>query len=725
MPQPSTFRYSIQNANRDLWYYVASGDVFVSSIPKYLTDDTGNQAVSPIEWQDTEIGYTRNEKFWGVFRKFSVPLSFTFQAIDILKHILVTGGHEADAVLVIEQVNDSWEYDEVYSGDFDFSNIEYADGLDDFFFKANIAERGISELLKANEDITYEIPLDGDAITINHDGHKLRQFTTLQPSDSIITPSSTNALHVPSIARIESQALAADDTTTGIEYFSAASAAAVFGTRAWIYKASTGGDITVSYNFSITASDVPSVTPVGVNIRVELFVVPHASTTPSQTILLYQGTNDLDIFNDVEQFINGFQNITVNALDELYIITRSFDPDLNVGGFNLIWTTYNATVSAPYIKIAYNSLLSATDVDAFTYPVFLEKLFKKALGSSVTLSSTFLNAAADYETNYDNCPKFTCVTSSEALRGLPDAVIKTSISEVYQDMRRWGLGIGIYGNNVIVEPLEYFLDKDTEIFTLDTVVNFKWTVAREYIGNKVLTGNATQQFDELNALFSFHTQTEWKYPTTRVINDLTWDSPYIADLQAIEYTRLLGIQEKDSYDSKTDNKVFLIETETSPTSGKYNILRLSGTINGIANPDTAYNFGLTPKRTLYWNGGYLKSIGYGKIIDNSEEITFQTTQKNPDLETTLDYGLIVERDDIAVDAFDKDALFQPFIFEFDTVSPDNLVSLMESNPYGAVRFMYNNSYFKMFVLDIAIKPATKDTYSVRGLSCPDNDLTLL
>lgn len=731
MAQGAILRFSIKDETDTQWYYVSGANVLLSAVPKYLLDDSHNQIVSPTDWPDFNVGYARNEKYYGVFTKFGRPASFTYQAMTILQWLYTKYGCEATAILVIEKQRNDWGYDVIHAGEFDFSQINNYDALGELFFNVSVAERGLAELLKSKENIPQEISFDSDSFLMRHDGHKLslkynfvvayryedkEAFDYLTP----ITELNHDGEVEPLIVSPISLGGYKDNDGTGndawlIAKYNIPSCLFDFNWQAGVFNDPASHDAYIKYDL--------------------LHIVPGVSSTFHN--IFTSGTlsaNTQSNFNITKQIA-----LNLAAGDKIYIIGGGF----SVTSDPILHAVEVSASSRTIVTGVYQ--LPPTEIRAYQYFTFLNKLLKKALGSQYEVKSNFLNYDQDRKLNYDSNPKWTVVTSGSAVRQIADAKIKTTISDAYQDMRRWGLGIGIEGNFIRIEKLPYFFQKNRLVYEFNSIGNFRCYSANDYLGNLITVGYETSvDPKEVNGRQDFHVKNNFEFPIKRIAKDINWASPYIASIFATEYARSTVFDNKKSDDSQYDNEVYLLDLNGDPTTftaGKPNLYRPTGPKYGLSSPDTAYNWGLSPYCTLLHNKELLLAMGYGKPRQ-SGVITYQQSDKNSGVSRQCDSLLIDEDASMPVSYFSHepagtpatpsgpqvDPLFHPTIFEIDAEVPVNLFEIMQAHPenmYGVLRFPYNGHKFDMFILDIAVNPAKRNLYTVRGLSSPLNDLMKL
>lgn len=155
----------------------------------------------------------------------------------------------------------------------------------------------------------------------------------------------------------------------------------------------------------------------------------------------------------------------------------------------------------------------------------------------------------------------------------------------------------------------------------------------------------------------------------------------------------------------------------------YKLKRLTyDAITGITAIDTIFNIEeLTPKRILLANaslyGGALYSLP-------GEVIKFESGKKNTTLSTTIGGVTITENADVMIGEL-APSYYRPFIFEFNTKVPINILNLLNSAGKGYITFTWNGVELKGFPLEISVKPAFLDSQDWKLLCSSQVDIGLL
>jgi hypothetical protein len=143
-------------------------------------------------------------------------------------------------------------------------------------------------------------------------------------------------------------------------------------------------------------------------------------------------------------------------------------------------------------------------------------------------------------------------------------------------------------------------------------------------------------------------------------------------------------------------------------------------ITGVPDTGTVYNIEeLTPKRILLKHSRWINSIFYGF---QGQKITFNSTEKNSDLETTLGSLTIKEKSPYEIGT---DILFKPFYFDFDTIVPNTLIEDLDANINRCFSFEWYGNIYKGFLRKAGVSANDNKSQQYRLLCTPDTDVTPL
>jgi len=180
-PEPTGLQITAELFETFIASVIANGKIVLKNKP-YLLE------FSPEGWDGIAVQNILNRRYWGIDRSVSVPLSYVQDGAKILKHILLNKGIEESVYLVIAKqeidytpgVSYGYWYKQIYRGEVDFSTYDHS-GVK---VTCNTLEDGLPKYLKANENTTYELPMNvADAIFVKMDGIKLHESINYQIID--------------------------------------------------------------------------------------------------------------------------------------------------------------------------------------------------------------------------------------------------------------------------------------------------------------------------------------------------------------------------------------------------------------------------------------------------------------------------------------------------------------------------------------------------------------
>lgn len=717
--QRKKFRYSLMKDDAT-YYYVAGGAALTSNVQIPLSKD-------PVEWKETDLQWKRSDKYHGVFRSFVVPLTFIKDGAAILRHVYYTEGVEGHCILKIERLNHTTQqYELYYIGDIDFSRTQDTKNT----FQVAVLDRGLAALLKAKESTAYELPmLRSSCLSVLMDGMTLRgNAHYVVAEQGILAPVTIS--NTALIAQGGAEGLN-EATLTDTSYQPAP--ATIDLTHGAVYTAKFAETVTVSMSFTIEVdwpSSVSNARTFAVGIRSGpiggtvvngyLYVAPYA-LAPGQS-----GTFTVTTANKY--------TVSLNAGDSVGIFLLMIDIPTLGGIYSSINSRYRIRGSEGYLDIYTEYRRPATSVLFKRQAnVWQELISKMSDGAYGVISSYLTNPTAKYE---GNSPWNTLMTCGDAVRGLGDASgavnttpakMKVTVDDLLQDaLGRSMCGVGVEGNNVRIERLDYFYRNDMTVADLGEVNNLQVSPATDYIWNTLKIGYKYQEHDKLNGKDDPFLTHQYASAGIRVKAERDATSPFVASVVTQEYIRA-NLGGKKTTDSGSDNDICLAEISGQQNGpfGTFTLARQQndpgGAIQNMLAGSTAYNLSLTPKRNLYRNAPFIATALHLLNAD----LTFQTADQNADLISKLgSLAAVVEKADVPVNSLGS-PLFLPIIFTFETQVPTDIAALIDAQPYGKIAFICRGKSFSGFILEAGIKPADNAIYTYKLLAAPDTNLSNL
>jgi hypothetical protein len=640
-------------------------------------------------WRDTLVKYGRSDKYAGIIRDFTVPLTFSREAAEILRNKFWNGNsYEAQiyfALSKLDRTSTFTKYEPWFIGELDFSQYKQKKNN----VEINVLEGGVSKYLKAFEATTFEIPIGANPLAVNvyMDGipfsNKL-EYTIFDQPQTAFTE-----------VYVGMGIIVNEGTTQGIinqdQSYSVNTPG--FPNELWFMK---------SYTKTFTATIFGSITvtkQTAGNHYIRIRIRKRSNSTGAGTTTDYTVVNAQ--FSPGNYTFNFNFQIPLVPEDALYFI---YDSNTDIMTF-----------------FATNGTLN---VD---YGITFEPTVIKALrGQEVFAQLTNKLTKGLYQSNSNALRNLNQLvfTSGTAIRGNDDSTIKTSLEDFNKAIKPFFLGIGIKDDMLICEELPYFYQQNI-IISLGIIDDLQIEVSTDKIFNTVKVGYRNNNYDNKNGVDEVNVTQQYTSAVTKVVKEIDLISSSRADNYGIELTRL-NLTGKNTTDSKSDNESFILNINTnSETIGVFsNVYRLYrkvySNIAGLLHPLEAFNIEFSPKRILLKWQSYFNSI-----FDRQQgaPLTFQSGEKNSDLVTTDVNGNIIAENSVMTIGNNK--LFLPYYFTFKTQVPLNYISIMNTNPYGLIEFEYKGNMYNGFIIDGGIKPATNDVQTWKLLAGPLNDMSKL
>jgi hypothetical protein len=649
--------------DRDGKFYIVdkNGKVRTTNAATFLPE-------APEGWHDKKLSWGKSVTYLGLTRTFSVPLKFIKDGAVILRYLRYNFGIQAYCRVVILKQNKSFGggmiHEDYYGGEVDFS--KWTD--EDDTVTTEIKDAGPASNVKANEGTAYLIPYKDDAraISVKLDGIFLHET-----HNWIIPAGLTGADHI-----VGTQFVSKEGSAFGFASFS------VFTISAGSFDFTTSNDYFAATFQAIT----------GIRLKGSV------KFTHSEFVV---GTGHLKLMSSLGQAIElgsysgpGLKEITFDILFDAASDEKFFL-------FNDMPGTNAANYQETTLSITFQSKYKTTFTKAFHLKDVFSSLMEKLNGAQVATLNSILELTG----------KTTAIVlaSGDALRGFESAKLRTSWADCFKSTNvhtPCGFAIdklsGI--DTAILEDPSYFFGSNI-LTDLGEVTKFVKNNADDWMGNKISIGYPNQDYDEVNGRDEFNVTQVYTTPITKLVKEIEMISAYRADAFGVEYTRI-NLEGKTTTDSDSDNAVFmlLIDLTNQNVDGSYNLYRGPFTsLTGVLSPGTVFNVPLSPKTCLYKHGSRWRSVFYRY---ETEKLQFQTSDKNAELQYTLGGSTYTEKADAVIGNFSQAPKWLPYIFQFQTQVPKNLVAIMEGPAkYGIFQFEWRGKTLYGYVLEVSQQPA--------------------
>lgn len=747
MAQNKRFRYFLRK-NDTIYYYVAGQSVLTSTERRRLR-------YSPANWKSTKMSFLRNTKYWGVFREISVALQFIKDAAEILREVYYTEDFEGICILEIEVYNPTTlSFQPFYIGDLNFSTV-----VDERnYVTLTVLDRGLPALLKSREDTPYEIPIDGDpdAIDVLIDGVKVGGQGSWYPGNY------------------------SSDAANGVRFSSIPYTNTLDSINGRSLNLNTGDNITQIAAFIRGHAQIAGITAVTAKGAVQYAYNPGSPTEQDGEYIFHANTDLTRVTIDGQMVVSTklpnlvgnkiirvyatvvdlaapgtgvvsrtvlyeYQNTAVNAdVGFLATMSATFDMPINtyllitIAGYTPLWSGGASPeaffpIESGYFRVSFLAKVAPTFTKGFRIIDLCKKLIEKLSDAQYSVISNYLSNQETSDefrkSRWDTLAYHTVITSGDALRSLPNSVIKITWAQLFNFLWASEILVAMPANDGL--HIEAFRDAFTQdvIYTLEGANNVTVQPFMEVVANQYKVGYDNYDNENVAGKNEYNTGTTFLHDGILIApkKEDTSVSPIRFDIYGIESARAETFAENRK-DYKADNNLFGLEIDPTPTGGHYILWRPSPAyVAGVDDPVDAYNLGRTPFRALG------RKLPFVNSVKSSGSLVFQTTDKNPELVSDLynavpSVDAIQETETIPLGVFtykgrDVSPIFQPRVISLDAISKANLYNLALANPYGLIQFPdKEGKIFKGWVLDVGLNPATSDVYPTRLLSHPDNDL---
>jgi hypothetical protein len=494
----------------------------------------------PQGWKDTLVKYARNLKYWGLFRDMTVPMKFARDGAKILRQNMWTYGIEATLYLGIAKLDRlglPYNYRSWYISEINFVKYEASRGV----VQVEALEGGPVKYLKAYESTTYEIPVD--EISVLMDGMELDNSAEFYVSDGF-DPNPAyaigNHLFDMEVISKEIEDIGGVQTVPRTKVPNNTVLMRQTGNR--FFKATSNGTVHIEYDFILT---VTYIGPPAINPAASLFsLIRRIDENNVSNLQHFMLSRTASQGIPGQYHLQGSVDMVVRPGDELYGFTY-VTPEGASGDINTSFV-YSPSGDNSFIKLTYTYRHPESVVDAITPFTLGDRIIRKMSNGLYGLKSDFLKALG----------KEFVLTCGNSLRGLKDTVCKTSMADFFKSFNRWGIGLGVEGDYIVIERLSYFFP-NTISFDLGEVDGCKLDVAEDLLFNTIKNGYKAQEYKEINGKMEFNQGQVWTTPITKYTKELDLQSVYRADPFGIELLRI-NFGGKKTTDTNDDNDTFFL-----------------------------------------------------------------------------------------------------------------------------------------------------------------------
>ena len=711
MAQPIDYLIYLRNyVALNYEYYSIENGVFTTTVSIAPTKPIN---FAPKQWETIELNYSRKLDTKGVFRDMSDSFKFVRDGAMILRKLFFDGGVNAKCEVLIRKFNRDisvYDYEDYFIGSADFSTaINEKD-----FFGVKLKEAGFLSKYETRKSTKYKIPItdNANAIWVKFDGVNLNgifKWVTAGPGawfdfdyrqlifNYLLTEGVnlfTATFDIQDIGNLDK--LLRNDSTTSK-----------------VYKVNVKGDI-ITQKSTAGAYGIRLVLNERDSANVDI-----ANTTILTTAIVYNA------FTPNTLNFNVTTNYTLTADNSISLLWQVFDAGGNVASAN--WDIVDSDAN---LDISVDNRTKTSYVPCLSRDYVFKELVKQISDNTTTGAGTFLSSL--------ECSN-KLMTSGDALRNLPKAQMYISMDEFFETIDAQH-GAALHFKQ---STSELFLYNYVSVFPNIEIANIgevgQMTVkplSNEFYG-KLLIGQNDYSYDEVNGKDEFNTTIEMLSPLEGIKTSKSYLSAARHDIYGIEQIRQ-NLNEKTETDDENDNDVFEIHADFSVLlspipagfqgAGEdyYNLYRdTTLTITNVYSPQTLYNIYFSPRRALLRRGSWERSLLYG---NDTKSIKFINSKKQNQLNlylTTNDGTTTTnEGSDVLISTL-ASPIFKPFVFEIEIVTNLNLISLLNTSPFGYLTITRKGLTYRGYILEVTRKADNKNVTKIELLATADTNISQL
>lgn len=554
--QPRDFLNFLLNKDGNS-YYLNNGVVDTTTTPM-PTDHLADG------WQDTSIKWERNTSYNSISGAFTTPYKFIKSTAKIIRTRFFQYGWEDKMFLLIFWLDKSfgggWVHRKLFKGRLDLS--EYDDETN--FVSVPLVDSDLYKLFKANETTVYEIPVGTNTI-VKDDGIPLYETTTFSFLDGLpLVYNRDFSLYFVPLAIVSTEG-----TSSGFTFS----------------NQQPTGPITTN-NFG--EADAGNLNPINLKLKGNgsfnvdggyadngLFKLSYwvgtAAGLTTEYVIFNQhigpsSTNAFSIDLTIPIPPGSFIVFEVSAFfDQPNFFTLTFNPG-----------TFTASFSNRY-KITYTPVMRPVELG--------QALVSKFAGAGYTFSSTWLGG------EWDNLT----VTSGDAIRGIKDPVVKTSIADMFTSYNvPCNLRMSISGKTISFERKRTAFSNTTAMY-LGMVRDFKKIADKDFQFNSFAFGYPdldSSTYESLNAKEEFNVTSN--FTTNLIVGKLLEiKSVYHGSMYEQELARI-NLDGKDTTAASVDDTIYFKHIEKlpngvpGPTLASWYFINYTGGVKYFVNTSTGF-----------------------------------------------------------------------------------------------------------------------------------------
>lgn len=698
-------------------------------------------------WSDITPAYVVNDKYRGIFREFTSTFNFVSDIRAIIIKAFDKYGYDVDIFLSIYAGNDNAErmsYKQIaYQLRADIQKIEITDlavslNFVDSGFVANIMNREDVEVNLELPDSGFIQSIDGDSVravdkllwnTRMHDrrlihlsAYEKNDFSGVLEQLEDMGPSKTIA--IPLDAKYSSQGanLTVPFLITDYADYNDAELFSIIPNTEYPGRINISGKAKGQFYFPVVAESN------GAFDWILSIDIAYSKEKQDELNLFGESVKNLIRSSD-----EGYAPISTGVIyqrNEYINFEVEFDETLDLDeGDSLMFglqilkryqpTTWKCqtTIDFAEVEIEQKTEFFPTKADLILPHELFTQILQYYTGQQTPFYSEFFGRP---DLGYEGYGPGSgvAVATGKMIRGFPygegddtQTYLNTSFEkafEAYNKIFNLAATIEIIGNEqrLRIEPMSYFRNFEVVADLSDNLKDVSRKIATKKLYSDIEIGYKDREYEELNGLFSFNGEMGLSTPLNTDAETLNLINDWRADDIGIEITRRQQYENDPSKDYRSDDHIFFVDCRVQEgfVNGNLTIKFVPKTnnsydyVNGIFEPERAYNLDLSPKRCFY---NWQDEIKAGLTFKPDKSLKFIKGPKNAKLVSKKTGGMeIIEAADVEISTL-KNPTFIPEIFMIAeaplTIEEWENIKL---NRYGVIAFKHKGVRLYGYILSI-------------------------
>lgn len=596
-----------------------------------VTDDVKN-------WDDIVVSVNRSD-YGGVLRSFSSKFEFVNKAHALIKKQYREKYLNSSASVVFSRRNNSWEWNEIFRCELDFSS--YSDSGNEI--SINAIDNSLASIIKAKKSTEYEYSVD-----VIKENEKLYYDRLSMMSSFNFTFSDTFT-----ISPID------DNVDLIVSSFN--------------NEVSEGGYIEPDTNEKGVVANLINVPNEGIDITLNIDV-EYENTGDGSYVTVMLSSVGKTIYSNINK------GESKNILFNIRITKSDFDSFPEKKRIYMSITMKSSTGKLTYAVFNINKINEFTarysarskpeNIDVISPNKLLNRLLKSMNGGNDGLIGEI---DSDNNNRLENC----IIIAAESIRGIKQAKLYSSFSKFSQWMKAaFGYVYDIDGKKVTFrDQSKYFPEEIAK--EIEEYNEFSYDINSSIIYSSVRVGYEKKDYENVNGRDEFRFTNTFSTGVSLTDNTLDLISPYRADAYGIEF--LSRERGNDTTDKESDSDVFFVGSRKvsrpiiTPEGiqimfYQYELVRYPYTVSGVISPTTMFNAMYSPRQMLIANMGFIGAC--------TNLLSYTSSEGNSDVSINGVY----EKDDLQIP--ESERLFTVGEITFSTPDyeiPENKIALVALN----------------------------------------------